>query len=41
MSVHSREKDITFMPSIVDVAGFNRISRAIYANAAGSHLPVW
>jgi uncharacterized protein (UPF0261 family) len=29
-------RDITFMPSIVDVAGFNRISRAIYANAAGA-----
>jgi uncharacterized protein (UPF0261 family) len=29
-------KDITFMPSVVDVAGFNRISRQIYANAAGA-----
>jgi uncharacterized protein (UPF0261 family) len=29
-------KDITFMPSIVDVAGFNSISRRIYANAAGA-----
>jgi uncharacterized protein (UPF0261 family) len=29
-------RDITIMPSIVDVAGFNRISRAIYANAAGA-----
>jgi uncharacterized protein (UPF0261 family) len=29
-------RDITFMPSIVDVAGFNRISRAIYTNAAGA-----
>ena len=29
-------KDITFMPSVVDVAGFNRISRRIYANAAGA-----
>jgi uncharacterized protein (UPF0261 family) len=29
-------RDITFMPSIVDVSGFNRISRAIYANAAGA-----
>jgi uncharacterized protein (UPF0261 family) len=27
-------KDITFMPSVVDVAGLNRISRRIYANAA-------
>jgi uncharacterized protein (UPF0261 family) len=29
-------RDITFMPSIVDVAGFNRISRTIYTNAAGA-----
>lgn len=29
-------RDITFMPSVVDVAGFNRISRKIYANAAGA-----
>lgn len=29
-------KDITMMPSIVDVAGLNRISRAILANAAGA-----
>lgn len=29
-------KDITFMPSVVDVAGFNRISARIYANAAGA-----
>ena len=29
-------RDITFMPSVVDVAGINRISRAIYANAAGA-----
>jgi uncharacterized protein (UPF0261 family) len=29
-------RDITFMPSIVDVSGFNRISRAIYINAAGA-----
>jgi uncharacterized protein (UPF0261 family) len=29
-------KDITFMPSIVDVAGFNPISRRIYTNAAGA-----
>ena len=28
--------DITMMPSIVDVAGINSISRAIYANAAGA-----
>jgi uncharacterized protein (UPF0261 family) len=29
-------KDITLMPSIVDVAGVNSISRRIYANAAGA-----
>jgi uncharacterized protein (UPF0261 family) len=29
-------KDITFMPSVLDVAGFNRISRQIYANAAAA-----
>jgi uncharacterized protein (UPF0261 family) len=29
-------KDIIFIPSIVDVAGFNRLSRAIYSNAAGA-----
>lgn len=28
--------DITMMPSVVDVAGINRISRKIYANAAGA-----
>ncbi len=28
--------DITMMPSIVDVAGVNRISRIIYTNAAGA-----
>jgi uncharacterized protein (UPF0261 family) len=36
VSAYAGTKDITFMPSIVDVAGFNRISRAIYANAAGA-----
>ena len=29
--------DITMMPSVVDVAGINRISRQIYANAAGAY----
>lgn len=29
-------KDITFMPSVLDVAGLNRISRQIYTNAAGA-----
>lgn len=36
VSAYVGTRDITFMPSIVDVAGFNRISRAIYANAAGA-----
>lgn len=29
-------KDITFMPSVVDIAGLNRISRRIYTNAASA-----
>jgi uncharacterized protein (UPF0261 family) len=29
-------KDITVMPSVVDVAGVNSVSRQIYANAAGA-----
>ncbi len=29
-------KDITMMPAVVDVAGLNRISRPIYANAAAA-----
>jgi uncharacterized protein (UPF0261 family) len=29
-------KDITFMPSVLDVAGLNRISRRIFANAAAA-----
>lgn len=36
VSAFTGAKDITFMPSIVDVAGINRISRAIFANAAGA-----
>jgi uncharacterized protein (UPF0261 family) len=36
VSAYVGTRDITFMPSIVDVAGFNRISRTIYANAAGA-----
>jgi uncharacterized protein (UPF0261 family) len=36
VSAYAGTKDITFMPSVVDVAGINRISRAIYANAAGA-----
>jgi uncharacterized protein (UPF0261 family) len=36
VSAYSGTKDITFMPSIVDVAGINSISRAIYKNAAGA-----
>ena len=29
-------KDVTLMPSVVDVAGLNRVSRIIYARAAGA-----
>lgn len=36
VSAYAGTKDITFMPSIVDVAGLNSISRKIYANAAGA-----
>ena len=36
VSEYTGIKDITLMPSIVDVAGFNPISRKIYANAAGA-----
>lgn len=36
MSPYLGTKDITMMPSVVDVAGLNSISRRIYANAAGA-----
>ena len=36
VSPYAGTKDITFMPSVVDVAGINRISRSIYSNAAGA-----
>jgi uncharacterized protein (UPF0261 family) len=36
VSAFTGTKDITFIPSIVDVAGINRISRTIYSNAAGA-----
>jgi uncharacterized protein (UPF0261 family) len=36
VSAFAGMKDITFIPSIVDVAGINRISRTIYSNAAGA-----
>ena len=36
VSAYTGSTDITFIPSIVDVAGLNRISRTIYANAAGA-----
>lgn len=36
VSTYAGTKDITFIPSIVDVAGINRISRRIFANAAGA-----
>ncbi len=34
--VYMGVKDVTMMPSIVDIAGLNRISREIFANAAGA-----
>lgn len=36
VSAYAGMKDIVFIPSIVDVAGINRISQRIYANAAGA-----
>ena len=36
VGAYTGTRDITFMPSIVDVAGINRISQMIYANAAGA-----
>lgn len=36
VSAYAGTKDITFMPSVVDVAGINFISRGIYANGAGA-----
>ena len=36
VSAYAGTKDITFMPSVVDVAGINSISRVIYANGAGA-----
>ncbi|MGD9029989.1 MAG: Tm-1-like ATP-binding domain-containing protein [Anaerolineae bacterium] len=36
VSGYTGTRDITFMPSIVDVSGVNSISRRIYANAAGA-----
>ena len=36
VSAFAGTKDITFIPSIVDVAGINSISQVIFANAAGA-----
>jgi uncharacterized protein (UPF0261 family) len=36
VSAYAGAKDLVFIPSIVDVAGLNSISRRIYANAAGA-----
>lgn len=36
VSAYTGTKDITFIPSIVDVAGLNTISRKIYTNGAGA-----
>jgi uncharacterized protein (UPF0261 family) len=36
VSRYAGTRDITFIPSIVDVAGINSISRRIFTNAAGA-----
>jgi uncharacterized protein (UPF0261 family) len=36
VSFYVRGKDITMIPSIVDVAGLNRVSRLVYTRAAGA-----
>ena len=36
VSAYAGSKDIMFLPSVVDVAGINSISRAVYTNAAGA-----
>ena len=36
VSAYAGTRDIIFIPSIVDVAGINSISRAIFTNAAGA-----
>jgi uncharacterized protein (UPF0261 family) len=36
VSFYVQGKDITIIPSIVDVAGLNRVSRLVYARAAGA-----
>ena len=36
VSAYTGSKDITFIPSIVDVAGLNSISQVIFANGAGA-----
>ena len=36
VSAYTGTKDIIFIPSIVDVAGINSVSRMIFANAAGA-----
>jgi uncharacterized protein (UPF0261 family) len=36
ISAYAGTRDVTVMPSIVDIAGFNRISRRIYANTAAA-----
>ncbi len=36
IGAYTGTRDITFMPSIVDVAGINAISRQIYTNAVGA-----
>jgi uncharacterized protein (UPF0261 family) len=36
VSAYSGERDVTMMPSVVDIAGVNRISRNIFLNAAAA-----
>lgn len=36
VSAYTGSKDITFIPSIVDVAGLNKISRVVFTNGAGA-----
>lgn len=36
VSPYAGTKDIMFLPSVVDVAGFNPVSRRVYSNAAGA-----
>ena len=41
VSAYAGAKDITFIPSIVDVAGVNSISRTIYRQRRRRHRRAW